>query len=182
MRPPYKDIDEALRANMAMCAEDIKKKVRANRRELLLPGHGIDITDTAQAVFSKLLDTDEFFLRDGLIFTVNLKYGIKELRLVTPQEFRSILERYFNLKRKGKKGTGRAICTGEDAQGIMVNDERYQLPYVSRLLQCPVIDGAGKIRSIQSLYLPFGKEKAGTHCEKCKATCPLSEPTHQLLA
>jgi hypothetical protein len=65
MRPPYKDIDEALRANMAMCAEGIKKKVRANRRELLLPGHGIDITDTAQAVFSKLLDTDEFFLRDG---------------------------------------------------------------------------------------------------------------------
>jgi putative DNA primase/helicase len=29
----------------------------------------------------------------------------------------------------------------------MVNDERYQLPYVSRLLQCPVIDGEGKICS-----------------------------------
>jgi hypothetical protein len=147
MPAQYKDIDEFLRATTGMSAEDIKKKVRTNRRELLLPGHGIDITDTAQAVFSKLLDTDEFFLRDGMIFTVNLKYGITELRLVTAQEFRSILERYFNLKRKSKKGIGRAICTGEDAQGIMVNDERYQLPYVSRLLQCPVIDGAGRICS-----------------------------------
>jgi hypothetical protein len=147
MPAPYKDVDELLRAAKGMNAEDIKRKVRTNRKELLLPGHGIDITETAQAVFSKLLETDEFFLRDGKIFTVNLKYGTKEFRLVTAQEFRSILERYFSLKRKGKKGTGRAICTGEDAQGIMVNDERYQLPYVSRLLQCPVIDGEGKICS-----------------------------------
>jgi hypothetical protein len=113
----------------------------------MLPRHGIDITDTAQAVFSKLLETEEFFLRDGKIFTVNLKCGTKELRLVTPQEFRSILERYFNIKRKGVRSTGRAVCTGEDALGIMVNDERYQLPYVSRLLQCPVIDTTGKICS-----------------------------------
>jgi hypothetical protein len=145
--PAYKDIDEVLRAAKGMSAADIKKKVRPNRQELPLPGHGIDITDTAQAVFSKLLATDEFFLRDGNIFTVNLKYGTKEFRLVKPQEFRSILERYFSLKRQSKRGTGRAICTGEDALGIMVNDERYKLPYVPRLLQCPVIDEAGKICS-----------------------------------
>ena len=111
----------------------------------MLPGHGIDITDTAQHVFRKLVETKEFFLRDGKIFTVNLKCGTRELRLVTSQEFRSILERYFSLNRRGVRGSGRAICTGEDALGIMVNDERYQLPYVSRLLQCPVIDVTGKV-------------------------------------
>jgi len=147
MPEKYKDLDEILRANKGMGAEEIRKRVRPNRKELMLPGHGIDITDTAQAVFSKLLETEEFFLRDGKIFTVNLQCGTKELRQVSAQEFRSILERYFNIKRKGVRSTGRAVCTGEDALGIMVNDERYQLPYVSRLLQCPVIDTTGKICS-----------------------------------
>jgi hypothetical protein len=147
MATKYKDVSESLRANKGMGAEEIKRQVRPNRKELMLPGHGIDITDTAQAVFSKLLETEEFFLRDGKIFTVNLKCGTKELRQVSAQEFRSILERYFNIKRKGVRSTGRAVCTGEDALGIMVNDERYQLPYVSRLLQCPVIDTTGKICS-----------------------------------
>jgi hypothetical protein len=82
MATKYKDVSESLRANKGMGAEEIKRQVRPNRKELMLPGHGIDITDTAQAVFSKLLETEEFFLRDGKIFTVNLKCGTKELRQV----------------------------------------------------------------------------------------------------
>jgi hypothetical protein len=147
MPQTYKDVSDILQANREIDAARIRRQVRTSRKELMLPGHGIDITDTAQVVFNKLLQTDEFFLRDGKVFTVNLKCGMKEFRLVSPQEFRSILERYFNIKRKSLRGTGRAVCTGEDALGIMVNDERYQLPYVSRLLQCPVIDITGKICS-----------------------------------
>jgi len=120
---------------------------------LTLPGLGVRLTDTANDCFSGLASTEEFFVRGDSVVKKMHKNGRDELREISADEFRSLMEQYFDLRQVKKKGQGEeatfvsvfAICSAENAKAILVSSGRDILPKIQRVVSCPVIDSTGSI-------------------------------------
>lgn len=120
-------------------------------KSVILPGSGVTITATAQALFKLIAPTKTLFIRGGAVVGIVENNGALELEIISATAARSRFETYtaFYVWRSGGEGEPvlkPAIVAQELASALLASDEaRTLLPKITGLVNCPVIVGTGEI-------------------------------------
>ena len=124
-------------------------------RVWVLPNDHRTITHAAAQIFSEIAPTRTIFTRGGTVVeVVRSPDGAAELSPLTPDEFRSRLERYgpklmaWRYTEDRAKALVQKLCSVDSAKAILGTVEaRKLLPPISVVTRCPVItcDGEGRL-------------------------------------
>jgi len=120
-------------------------------KSVILPGSGVTITATADALFKRIAPTKTLFIRGGAVVGIVENNGSLELEIISATAARSRFETYTNFYVWRAGGEGEpvlkpAIVSQEMASALLSSDEaRTLLPKITGLVNCPVIVGTGEI-------------------------------------
>lgn len=112
---------------------------------IILPGGGVTIKATAEALFKRIGPTKDMFIRGGAVVGIVENDGGCALELIAPAAARSRFESYaefygFRSGRDGKLVLKSTIMAQEMATALLESQEaRTFLPSITGLVNCPVI-------------------------------------------
>jgi hypothetical protein len=118
---------------------------------VILPGNGVTITHTANALFPRVARGGDVFSRGGAIVTTRTEGDAIVLDVVKPAAARSLLERFatFAAWRAGRDGKPclKPSIIAEDMARALIESQsaRDHLPRITGLINCPVFFGSGDI-------------------------------------
>ena len=122
---------------------------------LVLPGHNVSISESAQKIFTVIGKQRDLFYRGGRVHeVVSEDDGKSKLDLVEAIEFRSRMEKYgvLHAPRVGRNGTivlQLSVCPTDTAQALLGSTEaRTCLPNIAALSGCPVYADVGGLGEI----------------------------------
>jgi hypothetical protein len=122
--------------------------------ELILPNDHRHPHETAEVCFAHLATTGKFF-RQGKAVVVLEEKGLEEL---TPEEFRSRLAKFFDLRaaivgRNGQQVLRQKSCSLDNAKALMACEEVDLLPPIQSVIHSPAfVDDRGTLRVLDQGY------------------------------
>lgn len=130
--------------------EDLQEWAEENNAdrlpEIILPGGGVTITETATQLFTLIAPTKRMFVRGGAVVTlITRDDGLLALEILRPAAARSFFEKFGQLFawRAGAEGEPvlkPVTCPQEMADALLQSEESGKiLPRVQGLINCPVI-------------------------------------------
>jgi hypothetical protein len=118
---------------------------------VILPGNGVTITHTANALFPRVARGGDVFSRGGAIVTTRTEGDAIVLDVVKPAAARSLLERFatfaaWRVGREGKPCLKPSIIAEDLARALLESQSaRDHLPRITGLINCPVMFGLGDV-------------------------------------
>jgi hypothetical protein len=154
--------------------EDFAVKVGAASTDgaIILPGSGVTIKSTAEALFRRIAPTKTMFIRGGAVMSIVTNNGTSALEVLGPAAARSRFESYapFMVYRIGRDShlvLKPGIIPQDMAIALLASEEaRTFLPTIRGLINCPVIvsvdDGIGIVgqgyHSATELFITGGQQ------------------------
>jgi hypothetical protein len=129
-----------------------KGKLPDSKEYIILPSGNVSFTDFSADIFQR--DNIGLYYRGGALCKLVRDNGVARLEVVTPDAFRTRVEKLglpLMAWRKGRGGDSvlqRALMSVDCAKAVMASEEaREYLPPVSSVVRCPVIveDERGKL-------------------------------------
>jgi hypothetical protein len=118
---------------------------------VILPGHGVTITQAANELFPRVAKGGDVFTRGGAIVTTRVENREIILDVVKPAAARSLLERFatFAAWRSGRDGKPvlKPTVIAEDMARALLESQsaRDHLPRITGLINCPIMFGLGDV-------------------------------------
>ena len=133
-------------------------------RTIILPGGGVSITESAEAIFARIGETHGLLYRGGRIHEVVANPdGTSRLSPLAPAQFRSRIESYgqvlaWRSGANGERVLKPSVCPEETAHALMESEAaRERLPNVVSLSACPVLANTGdEMRALGAGWHPVG--------------------------
>ena len=112
---------------------------------VILPGSGVTIKATAEALFKRIGPTKTMFIRGGAVVGIVENNGASAMKVIEPAAARSRFESYalfvvWRVGRNGEQVLKPAIIAQDMAAALLESEEaRAFLPCITGLINCPVI-------------------------------------------
>jgi hypothetical protein len=135
--------------------------------ELILPNDNQTYSECARSCFEHLGKTDRFFIQGGTVVELREKNGERVLTEVTPDSFKSGLEKHFALRSRRRIGeefmVAQKLCSTENAKTLLETSEATDfLPQIQSVLNSPVF-AEDENKNLTVLSQGYHKNNGGTY-------------------
>lgn len=165
-----------------------KHSYKIDITDLILPSNETDATESARDIYGRLKKTGEYFKRPSNGYDLVRVFQSDEkiqLQTITPETFRTVVERIGTLKKhkKSKWETGlfHAKCTLEDARAILACQEIEQLDQLDSIRNYPIlalIDGRPQL--LEMGYNPNMRIYIASSLLELRTDLPIDEAVRRL--